>query len=121
MFSNIWFVLQGDKYWRFTNLTLDSDSPKLISKGFKDIPNNVDASFVWSGNGKIYFFKGSNYWRFDPTQRPPVKESYPKPIKNWEGLPNDIDDALQYSNGYTYFFKVNLIVKIFTVLISNLQ
>lgn len=35
-----------------------------------------------------------------------MKESYPKPISNWEGLPNSIDDALQYSNGYTYFFKV---------------
>lgn len=60
---------------------------------------------MWSGNGKIYFFKGSKYWRFDPEQRPPVKGSYPRPISNWEGIPNDIDDALQYSNGYTYFFK----------------
>lgn len=52
--------------------------------------------------------QGSQYWRFDPSQRPPVKGSYPKPISNWEGLPNNIDDALQYSNGYTYFFKVRL-------------
>jgi matrix metalloproteinase-14 (membrane-inserted) len=28
-----------------------------------------------------------------------------RPISNWEGIPNDIDDALRYSNGYTYFFK----------------
>ena len=28
-----------------------------------------------------------------------------RPISNWEGIPDDIDDALQYSNGYTYFFK----------------
>lgn len=53
------------------------------------------------------FWQGSRYWRFDPTQRPPVQGSYPKDISNWEGLPNNIDDALQYSNGYTYFFKVN--------------
>ena len=38
-------------------MTLDSDSPKLISKGFVGIPNDIDAAFVWSGNGKIYFFK----------------------------------------------------------------
>jgi hypothetical protein len=34
-----------------------------------------------------------------------VSDGYPKPISNWEGIPNDVDDALQYSNGYTYFFK----------------
>lgn len=48
---------------------------------------------------------GSKFWRFDPTQKPPVKSTYPKPISNWEGIPDNIDDALQYTNGYTYFFK----------------
>ena len=31
-----------------------------------------------------------------------------RPISNWEGIPDDVDDALQYSNGYTYFFKGGL-------------
>lgn len=48
---------------------------------------------------------GSKFWKFDPTQKPPVKSNYPKPISNWEGIPNDMDAALQYTNGYTYFFK----------------
>ena len=34
-----------------------------------------------------------------------MSRSYPKPISNWDGIPNNIDDALRYSNGYTYFFK----------------
>jgi len=34
-----------------------------------------------------------------------VSDGYPKPISNWEGIPNNVDDALQYSNGFTYFFK----------------
>jgi hypothetical protein len=50
-------------------------------------------------------FQGDKYYRFDPDKRPPVSDGYPKPISNWEGIPNNIDDALQYSNGYTYFFK----------------
>ena len=48
---------------------------------------------------------GSKFWRFDPTQRPPVKSTYPKPLSNWEGIPDHIDDAFQYTNGYTYFYK----------------
>ncbi|XP_045581009.1 matrix metalloproteinase-14 isoform X2 [Procambarus clarkii] len=99
------YFFKGGEYWRYTDLVRDTGYPKSIEKGFAGIPNNIDAAFVWSGNGKIYFFKGTHYWRFDPTQRPPVKESYPKDISNWEGLPNNLDDALQYSNGYTYFFK----------------
>jgi len=102
------YIFKGRQYWRYTNSVLDSNYPKLISKGFEGIPDSVDAAFVWSGNGKIYFFKGSKYWRFDPDSRPAVKPSYPRPISNWEGVPNDIDDALQYSNGYTYFFKSGL-------------
>ena len=68
----------------------------MISRGFDGIPDFVDAggdnlsffklsylqlssaAFVWSGNGKIYFFKGTNYWRFDPEKRPPVSEGYPR-------------------------------------------
>jgi len=99
------YLFKGSQYWRFTNTSPDPDYPKDISKGFDGIPDNIDAAFVWSGNGKIYFFKGPKYWRFDPDQRPPVKSSYPRPISNWEGIPDDIDDALQYTNGYTYFFK----------------
>jgi len=99
------YIFKGSKYWRFTNQKMDSGYPKPISKGFDGIPDNVDAAFVWSGNGKIYFFKGEKYYRFDPESRPPVKPTYPKPVKNWEGIPGNIDDALQYKNGYTYFFK----------------
>ena len=99
------YFFKSDKYWRFSNGEPDPGYPKLIRKGFAGIPDNVDAAFVWSGNEKIYFFKGKQYWKFDPEKRPPVDKDYPKPISNWEGIPDDIDAALRYDNGYTYFFK----------------
>jgi matrix metalloproteinase-14 (membrane-inserted) len=48
---------------------------------------------------------GTKFWRFDPSQKPPVKSTYPKLVSNWEGIPDNLDAALQYTNGYTYFFK----------------
>ena len=100
------YFFKGAMYWRFTAIgQMDEEYPKLIREGFADIPDNVDAAFVWPVNNKIYFFKGSQYWKFDPDQSPPMDSSYPKPISNWDGVPNNIDSAMQYSNGKTYFFK----------------
>ncbi len=63
---------KGSKYWRYTDLKLDTNYPKSISEGFAGIPSDINTAFVWSGNGKIYFFKGDKYWRFDPNRDPPV-------------------------------------------------
>ena len=53
--------------------------PKNLRDGFPGIPNNVDTAFVWSGNGKIYFFKDNQYWKFDPQKQPHVRsDQYPK-------------------------------------------
>lgn len=38
---------------------MDPGYPKNISLGFAGIPDDIDAAFVWSGNGKTYFFKGN--------------------------------------------------------------
>ena len=38
-------------------MIMDVAYPRLIEYGFAGIPSNVDAAFVWSGNGKIYFTK----------------------------------------------------------------
>lgn len=50
-------------------------------------------------------FAGDQFYRFDPAAKPPVKSNYPKSVSNWAGVPESLDAALQYTNGYTYFFK----------------
>lgn len=58
---------------------------------------------MWGGNGKMYFFKDSQYWKFDPSRKPPVRSVYPRPLSNWD-LPSGVRAATKWSNGYTYFF-----------------
>lgn len=99
------FFFKKGQYWRFRNKIRSSGYPKSISVGFMGIPYHVDAAFVWSGNGKTYFFKGNEYWRFDSRSDPPVSDRYPRPISNWNGLPDKIDAAFQWKNGRTYFFS----------------
>ncbi|ODM87910.1 Matrix metalloproteinase-14, partial [Orchesella cincta] len=102
--NNRTYFFKGSQYWRFTNGRGDDGYPKPISEGFSGIPPNIDAAFVWEGNGKIYFFKRHLYWRFDPARTPPISHDYPKSISSWSGILENIDAALT-GKGYTYFFK----------------
>jgi len=99
------YFFKGSRYWRFTDGTLDDGYPKGMDVGFGGIPSNVDAAMVWPANNKIYFFKGNKYWKFDPETSPPVSDSYPREISNWDGIPNKLDAAIRYSNDKIYFFK----------------
>ena len=67
--------------------------------------HNMDAAFVWSGNGRTYFFKGGKYWGYR-RRGGGIDSGYPKRISVWRGIPNDIDAAFKWQgNGRTYFFK----------------
>ena len=103
------FRSQGSQYWRMTGLKMDDGYPKPISRGFPGIPDNLDAAFKWRANGKMYFFKGSQYWRFDSdlggTGQPGVSDQYPQPIAVWKGVPDNINSVVTYENKRTYFFK----------------
>ena len=54
------YLFSGSQYWKFQNMNPAPGYPKDISVGFPGIPSDVDTAFVWSGNNKIYFFKGKN-------------------------------------------------------------
>lgn len=68
----------------------------------------VPVTSVWP-NGKAYFFKGSQYERYDlATDK--VDAGYPKPIAgNWPGFPASfaagINAYVMWPNGKAYFFK----------------
>ena len=66
---------------------------------------NMDAAVAWPGNGRTYFFKSENYWRYNWfTKR--VDRGYPRKIsKAWINVPDDLHAALQWKNGKTYFMK----------------
>lgn len=66
---------------------------------------DMDAAIAFPGNGQTYFFKQDKYWKYDQENRK-IVPGYPKLIKqHWQGVPNNIDAALQTPEGETYFFK----------------
>jgi len=104
------YFFKGDQYWRYSSGTgtghkLDSDYPRNIS-AWPGLPHSIDAAIQWGRNSNIYFFKGSNYWKYD-TKDKKMADGYPRPIKQaWKGFPDNMDGAMQWKNK-TYVFKAD--------------
>jgi Hemopexin/Astacin (Peptidase family M12A) len=91
------YFFKGPQYMRYDIATdrVDSGYPRAIQGSWNGFPASfaagVNAAVVWN-NGKAYFFKGSEYIRYDiATDK--MDAGYPKPIKGaWTGLfEKDID------------------------------
>jgi Hemopexin len=65
----------------------------------------IDSAVLWP-NGKIYFFDGSQYYRYDIAGEV-VDPGFPQPIAaNWRGLPTSgLQGAIAWPNGKAYFFR----------------
>jgi hypothetical protein len=106
------YMFKGSEYVRMTDTTVDAGYPKPIAGNWNGLPasftSGIDAALFRKSNGKLYFFKGSQYARLTGTT---MDEGYPKPIAgNWNGLPASftagIDAAMtRTSNGKIYMFK----------------
>lgn len=97
------YTFKGRYYWKLTEDSIAKGYPRLISRDWEGLPNNVDAAFTWT-NGKTYFFKDSEYWRFTNRE---LDSGYPKEISSgFEGIPDNIDAAFVWTgNEKIYFFK----------------
>lgn len=69
----------------------------------------IEAAVNW-GNGKVYFFKGGQYLRYD-VEGDHIDEGYPLPIAgSWPGFveagfADGIDTVINWGNGKAYFFR----------------
>jgi hypothetical protein len=108
--GNVYFF-KGSQYDRYNVAEdkVDAGYPKPIAGNWPGFPAGfaagISAYVLWT-NGKAYFFKGSEYIRYD-VDVDKVDAGYPKPIaENWPGLfTSNIDAAIVWPNGKAYFFR----------------
>lgn len=92
-------------------LPIANNWPGLAEAGFDEI----DAALN-TGHGKVYFFRGGQYMRYDVVADR-ADDGYPQPIaNNWPGIVeagfvDGIDAALNLGNGKAYFFRGNQYVR----------
>ena len=90
--------------WIFRNKRRLRGPTSFSSYGLSEL-KSMDAALEWPGNGRTYFFKGEEYWRYNWNNER-IDYGYPRKIsKAWLNVPNDLDAALQWTNGRTYFMK----------------
>ncbi|MFC3886125.1 hemopexin repeat-containing protein [Bacillus songklensis] len=126
-FGKVYFFYR-DEYVRFDifNGTVDPyylppNPPRKIAGNWPGLwTDYIDAAVNW-GNGKIYFFRDSEYMRYD-ISLDRVDPNYPKPISSaWPGIWPDKLDAVLYQGGEkAYFFKGNEYRR-FNLVINNVD
>lgn len=73
------------------------DAPDLCQDGKIDAVTRI-------ADGSTYVFKGNHYWKVETNG---LADGYPRKIsEDWGGLPGDLDAALTWADGKTFFFKV---------------
>ncbi|XP_073465837.1 matrix metalloproteinase-18-like isoform X2 [Aquarana catesbeiana] len=90
----------GEYFWDLSHGKLPmapkKKYPQLISSKWKELPASIDAAVrmqnpVANQDGKIFFFKGTKYWKYENDK---IEPGYPKLIKEgFPGIPNNVDAA----------------------------
>nr|XP_018668837.1 matrix metalloproteinase-14 isoform X4 [Ciona intestinalis] len=101
------YFFKGRRMWRFNGRVLDPGFPRDSSD--LALPANPSAALQWGGDGNIYVFRKSYFYRFSEWQPFDGRKRYQhkKIAKFWTGIPNAPDAAIQWKNGKSYFFKRN--------------
>jgi hypothetical protein len=105
------YLFVGANYFRGTlaTNTIDAGYPKPITNTtWPGLPwtDGIDAAMNY-GNGKVYFFKGDQYCRYD-IAADAVDENYPMSIKlNWPGVTFPRIDAAVSSGEESVLFFYN--------------
>lgn len=122
--------LTGTEYWVYIdNNKLDTGSPHPVSDFGLPMTGKIDTAFVWGANKRIYFFKGSKFYKYDEVTchfhtkyvinspfsqvttffyqlSRKIEFGYPKDISVLRGVPDNLDAAFNDpTDGNAYFLK----------------
>lgn len=79
----------------------------------------MDAAVEWAGNGRMYFFKGEDYWRYNYYRRT-VDYGYPKKIsKAWLDVPNMMKGYVIISNLFGHRLEIKALERSVKYIISS--
>ena len=105
--------IQDKYYWKTIGLKLQAGYPRLISDGFRGLDEQhfftgrLNAALLYSGDNRTYFIKDAMVWRLNVNVEfaGSIENDYPQFVSRWLNIGEKITSAIQWLNGYTYFFS----------------
>ena len=96
------------RFWEYDSRRILKFSGTITRYGLPLSLANMNAVFIWEKNQVTYFFKGTQYWRYNErirrTVRGPSRNPYPRKIRSAWKFPDHIDTAVTWLNGRSYVF-----------------
>ncbi|KAK3800359.1 hypothetical protein RRG08_052744 [Elysia crispata] len=107
------YFFKKNRFWRFSykNRTLDEGYPMTSKSLFWKKPRAVLSHRDINGRTMVYFFGGKYTWRWNFNSEK-MNGRYLSTSAFWRGLPNQVDAAVEWSDGYYYFFQHNKYFKV---------
>ena len=89
----------------YNESSIERYSISIDKLGFPSSVKKVDAALTFGPYRNTYFFVGDEYWRYNERYKS-MDAGYPKKISSvWREVPSNVDAAITWKNGRTYFFK----------------
>ena len=96
------------RFWEYDSRRILKSSGLIKRYGLPLSLANMNAVFIWEKNQITYFFKGTQYWRYNErtrrTVQGPSRNPYPRKIRSAWKFPDHIDTAVTWLNGKSYVF-----------------
>ncbi|GFR85837.1 matrix metalloproteinase 1 [Elysia marginata] len=107
------YFFKKNRFWRFSfeNRTLDDGYPMESKSLFWRKPKAVLAYRDSRGRTTVYFFGGKYTWRWNYMSEK-MNGRYHLTTNFWRGLPTKLDAAVEWMDGYYYFFQHNKYFKV---------
>ena len=91
-------MMAGDNYWVFDAERKITGPDSVRQLGLP--VTHIQAALKWKHDRieKIYLIKSSFYWPFN-SQENRVDDVHPRSMREWEGVPSQIDSAFWHGYG----------------------
>ncbi|XP_012909053.1 matrix metalloproteinase-28 isoform X2 [Mustela putorius furo] len=96
------YFFKGSRCWRFRGPKPVWGSPQLCRAG--GLPRHPDAALFFPPLGRLVLFKGARYYVLAPDGLQ-VEPYYPRGLRDWGGVPEEVSGALPRPDGSIIFFR----------------